>query len=685
MKYTRIVSFFILLFSSQILSQASDTVFVHTDSLKEGQISITEPWQFHSGDDTTWALQDYDFSKWDTLRSWFDYDEEKWTGIGWFKKIMVIDSTLRNKSIALQMYHYGASEIYLNGTLVFKFGKVSTGVISEEDFQPLNIPIVLNLDSNLVYTLSIRYSNQKLFSDKVWAEKWFHGIGFKVNLRGVNFAFSKLISNSKISSGVNFGISGLYYSLAILYFFLFVFYARRIENLYYSLFTLFLGIVFTASYIQSSFYFSYNYLIMIKVVNFIAGHLVFLFYIAFLNAIFYKKMTKIFFFFLFFAVIDGLILFFNNGDAIVNKTLPFFIVLTTLEGLRVIILAITRKTKNAWIIGAGVISFATLITVISGFVVITGQLSINNMIFVVFFFAGLFSIPLSMSIYLAKDIALTNRTLEEQLMMVKKLSAKELEHQRKTAELELKAELEKAENDRKTKELEDARKLQLSLLPKSTPDFPEYEIAVHMETATEVGGDYYDFYTQNNILTVAVGDATGHGLNAGTMVTATKSLFNNFAASPDILDSLEKMSASLKKMNFRFLSMCLALLKIENSNVKISSAGMPPVYIYRKNEAKVEEVLLKGMPLGTVKNFPYQQVSFELKKGDVLFVYSDGFPELFNPNKELLGYQKIKDEFCKVALNTPSSIIDSFKEVINDWKGTTEVNDDITFVLIKKK
>ena len=82
------------------------------------------------------------------------------------------------------------------------------------------------------------------------------------------------------------------------------------------------------------------------------------------------------------------------------------------------------------------------------------------------------------------------------------------------------------ENNRKTKELEEARQLQLSMLPKTIPSLPHLDIAVYMKTATEVGGDYYDFNVGlDGTLTVAIGDATGHGMQAGTIVSMAKALF----------------------------------------------------------------------------------------------------------------------------------------------------------------
>ncbi len=78
----------------------------------------------------------------------------------------------------------------------------------------------------------------------------------------------------------------------------------------------------------------------------------------------------------------------------------------------------------------------------------------------------------------------------------------------------------------KPDELEEARKLQLSMLPNEIPNHPNLEIAVSMETATEVGGDYYDFAVgSDGTLNIALGDATGHGMQAGTLVTIMKGIF----------------------------------------------------------------------------------------------------------------------------------------------------------------
>ena len=97
-----------------------------------------------------------------------------------------------------------------------------------------------------------------------------------------------------------------------------------------------------------------------------------------------------------------------------------------------------------------------------------------------------------------------------------------------------------------------------------------------MKTATEVGGDYYDFaVAHDGTLTVALGDATGHGAKAGTMVVAAKSLFNGFSDTPNLLEIFEKLTDCIKRLNMRSMFMSMLLLRIKDNTAVVSSAGMP--------------------------------------------------------------------------------------------------------------
>lgn len=265
-----------------------------------------------------------------------------------------------------------------------------------------------------------------------------------------------------------------------------------------------------------------------------------------------------------------------------------------------------------------------------------------------------------------------------------KMKIQDAEHRAEAAELQSRAI--QAENERKTKELEEARELQLSMLPKELPELPNLDIAVYMKTATEVGGDYYDFHIgMDGTLTVVVGDATGHGMRAGTMVTTTKSLFNVLAPNPNIVETFHEMTRCLKLMQMNKLSMCMTMLKIVGNKIEMSAAGMPPVFIYKRDSQTIEEHVMKGMPLGTFNEFPYSLVESTISSGDTILMMSDGFPELFNDKKEMFGYKRTRNLFEDLAEEAPEEIISKLKNAGDEWVKDKDPDDDVTFVVIKVK
>lgn len=242
------------------------------------------------------------------------------------------------------------------------------------------------------------------------------------------------------------------------------------------------------------------------------------------------------------------------------------------------------------------------------------------------------------------------------------------------------------ENDRKTKELEEARQLQLSMLPKELPQLPNLEIAAFMRTATEVGGDYYDFIVQQDgTLNVAFGDATGHGLQAGTMVTLMKGFFTTDSSKLGLQDFLSHCSRVIKDIRLGRILMSFTYMKIKNNNLQITSAGMPPIYYFHKDKNLVEEIIIQGMPLGAMRNASYNFIERELKSGDVLLLLTDGLPEQMNKNEEMFDYSRVKSSFSEIACNEPIDIINKLVESCDDWMNGHQQSDDITFVVIKVK
>ena len=110
--------------------------------------------------------------------------------------------------------------------------------------------------------------------------------------------------------------------------------------------------------------------------------------------------------------------------------------------------------------------------------------------------------------------------------------------------------LKEAELKRQSDEMEDARKFQMGMLPAQTPSILNLDIETYIETAESVGGDYYDFFIQNNSesLIVAIGDATGHGMVAGNIVSITKAGLNSVDLASPINETLETLNRIIKKV-----------------------------------------------------------------------------------------------------------------------------------------
>jgi ligand-binding sensor domain-containing protein/serine phosphatase RsbU (regulator of sigma subunit) len=244
----------------------------------------------------------------------------------------------------------------------------------------------------------------------------------------------------------------------------------------------------------------------------------------------------------------------------------------------------------------------------------------------------------------------------------------------------------KAENERKTHELEEARNFQLAMLPETIPDYPGLEIAAYLETATEVGGDYYDFHVgENNALAVAVGDATGHGLKAATMVSVIKGLFCADEYRLDIKSFFQKTNHTLRHMRLKNLYMALTIMEIDKNHVQFTSAAMPPTLLYRAKDKKTEKFTLRGMPLGACPECNYQHREITLRQGDTLLLYSDGLPELFNPREEMYGYERVEELFSEIARLSPREIVQRLVKAEEEWLQGKPRDDDITFVVIKCK
>jgi serine phosphatase RsbU (regulator of sigma subunit) len=458
---------------------------------------------------------------------------------------------------------------------------------------------------------------------------------------------------------------------------LFVFYPAERSNLYFSIFTFSLALL---SFSEFESYFTNDPQMAITYTRMaiIAWVLTVISALRFVYSIFHPKGTpKQFWGLLIIGVgIAGATWYQPSSTEFYRE---LFVLIAVLEMIRMLVVAFYRKLDGAWIIGVGLGCFVLGISyaVASNLDVINGEPIEGS------FYGSIFLI-LAMSVYLSRGVAWTNKRLQAKLKEVREWSDRALKQERINQEKELERKLLAAENERKTQELEEARALQLSMLPKKIPQPREWDIAVYMDTATEVGGDYYDFSrAKDGTLTVALGDATGHGMKAGIMVATAKSYFHTLANDFDNLDMLRRMSAGIRNMELKMLYMGMMFLKLDPKKARLVAAGMPPALLYRNSTNTVEPIVLKGLPLGSQVDYPYEEEDFNFEPGDVLLLYTDGLQERFNNDREQFGMDRIKDSLFNNADQPASDIITQLTQRAEQWCDGVPQEDDITIVAIK--
>jgi len=256
----------------------------------------------------------------------------------------------------------------------------------------------------------------------------------------------------------------------------------------------------------------------------------------------------------------------------------------------------------------------------------------------------------------------------------------------KSKELQTSRKLLEAEHKRTSQELASVKELQLSMLPEKTPSLKNIDVAFHMSTATEVGGDYCDYINgKDDSLTFAIGDATGHGARASTMVMAVKILFTEYAVRESIPDFLRHASSTIKSLRLPKLYMTLACGRISGNKLEISGAGIPEALLFRSVNRTIEHISLKGIPLGSYIQLDYKEKAYLLNPGDVLVLMTDGVTELHNPGGEMYETKFIEDQLKEFSNLSAQEIINHLVSKANLWRGEEPLHDDMTMLVFKIK
>ncbi|HRC87615.1 MAG TPA: SpoIIE family protein phosphatase, partial [Thermoanaerobaculia bacterium] len=242
------------------------------------------------------------------------------------------------------------------------------------------------------------------------------------------------------------------------------------------------------------------------------------------------------------------------------------------------------------------------------------------------------------------------------------------------------------ERERLREEVESARQIQISMLPRATPRLDWLDIAGVSMPAHEVGGDYYDYFTlAEDEFAVVIGDVAGHGLASGLLLSGLRSclylLRTELNQPVAVLEKLDDMVRNTTGKRLLVTLQC-ACFSAKEREVRIASAGHPPVLRYSAREGKIREVSLPALPLGTRLGASFREEQLALEAGDVLLFYTDGLVETANLAGEPYGPTRLASVFSQAARARSSlEIRNSLLADLANFKGDSRRNDDVTLVV----
>ena len=246
---------------------------------------------------------------------------------------------------------------------------------------------------------------------------------------------------------------------------------------------------------------------------------------------------------------------------------------------------------------------------------------------------------------------------------------------------------------RMREEIEYARKIQLSMLPQLPPDIGWVDLAAASLPATEVGGDYYDYFRLSTTqLALVIGDVSGHGLASGLLLSGVRSCLylmeKDLAAPVEVLGRLNQMVRKTTDRRTYVTLLCAVLERSEDGvTLTVASAGHPPVLHWDTQAKTFAEVGEGAPPLGTMLDSGYQQIQRKVKRGDLLILYTDGLVETRNALGQDYGYPRLQRTVARAAPSAHSvrEMRDAILGDLSHFKGDGEQTDDITVVVARVK
>ena len=196
------------------------------------------------------------------------------------------------------------------------------------------------------------------------------------------------------------------------------------------------------------------------------------------------------------------------------------------------------------------------------------------------------------------------------------------------------------------RDLEVANQMQHALLPSKSPQVPGYHFFEFYESAYLVGGDYYDYVMlPDDRFAVIVGDVAGKGVSAAILMAKLSGDVRFWLArEPDTAKAMGEINASFSSHGWddRFVTMVIALIDPRTQTLTLVNAGhMPPML--RNANGEVIEIGgdITGLPVGVMDDYQFEAYQRELEPGDFVTIFTDGFSEAMNSNRDLYGIEKM--------------------------------------------
>lgn len=247
-----------------------------------------------------------------------------------------------------------------------------------------------------------------------------------------------------------------------------------------------------------------------------------------------------------------------------------------------------------------------------------------------------------------------------------------------------------AEKERIGSELRIANGIQMGMLPKIFPPYPDrddMDIFGSLVPAKEVGGDLYDFYIRDEKLFFCIGDVSGKGVPASLVMAVTRSLFRTVSAHEDNPSNIVmKLNEAMTEMNesCMFVTLFVGALDLSTGRLHYCNAGhCPPLLI--GNELTLLPVDT-NIPVGFLAEWQYTSQQITLPPQTSIFLYTDGLTEARNAEKEMFGKQRMNDVIRKAieeGKTAPEQTIRMMAEAKNRFVKGNEQSDDLTMLAIK--